>query len=118
MLEQALEKIRTEMETARDQTPIQVVGEFLIQHLTAHPECAEKILAEDKTIVKSLDAMREEARKRSKGNYAVLTDTEGFSIVLRYFGIDGAPRGGPTAANPLPAARAKTDFDVKLDDFL
>lgn len=127
-MEQALTKIRTEMDANKDNTYVQVVGHFLVLHLQAHPEDADKILAEDKTIAKSLDAMRTEARKKSSGNTAVLTDTEGFAVVLRYFGAAGEvpTRNGVALAadvlavnkHPIPASRQPSDFDVKLDDFL
>lgn len=95
------------MEENKTNSYIQVVGEFLLKHLE-NPGSAERILAQEKTIGKSLDEMRKEAEKKKVGNCAVLTDAEGFAVVLRYFGIE-------PAAAPEPK---QDDFDVKLEDLL
>lgn len=112
----AVEKIRSEMGENANNGYVQVVGGFLLQILEANPESAEKILAEGKTIKGSLDEMQKEARKKQVGNCAVLTDQEGFAVVLKYFGIEE-----PAAARPVVApvvARPSVDFDVRLDDLL
>ena len=115
MLQNAISKLKSEMNQNADNSYIQVVGEFLLNHLKANPESAEKIMAPDKTIGKSLDEMRKVAEKKKVGNCAVLTDAEGFAVVLKYFGIE--PLGNVPAASPKPAAPA-VDFDVKLEDLL
>ena len=126
MLENAIAKIKAEMDANKDNSYIQVVGQFLLHRVGAFPVCSEQILAEDKTLAKSLDAMQAEARKKSKGTVAVLTDEEGFAIVLKYFGITGsaarvnagvapATHVAPTAE---PVSTPRSDFNVKLDDFL
>lgn len=85
VLEQAVVKIRTEM--TKDKNPyVQVIGSFLLKHLKKHPELAASVCQDDKTILKSLDAMRDEARKKQVGGCAVLTDEEGYAVVLKYFG--------------------------------
>ena len=126
MQAEALSKIKAEMNGNKNNPYIQVIGDFLLHHLEANPEAAEKIMAADKTIGKSLDAMRNEARKKQHKGMAILTDAEGFAIVLKYFGIEGpvysgaapaAPASRPTVTAP-PTKPAAPDFDVKLDDFL
>lgn len=113
MLDQAISKIKTEMEHNASSAYIKVVGEFLLKHLEAHPEAAEKVLSEDKTIAKSLAEMRKVAEKQKDGNVAVLTDQEGFEVVLKYFEIGG------TAESAAPAAvKSSVDFDVRLEDLL
>lgn len=114
MLDKAISKIKAEMEHNANSTYIKVVGNFLLQHLEAHPDAAEKILVEDKTITKSLAEMRKVAEKQKNGNVAVLTDQEGFAVVLKYFEINGTTK---TAAPPA-AAKSSVDFDVKLEDLL
>ncbi|MDR3561237.1 MAG: hypothetical protein P4N59_07355 [Negativicutes bacterium] len=120
MLTRAIEKIKAEMAQNKTQFT-QVVGDFLLTHLMAHPADVDKIMAEGKTIAKSLEAMRTEASKKKTGNYAVLAPSEGFAIVLKYFGIDAAvtarPPVPPPAAPPVPKKSA-VDFDVSLDDLL
>jgi len=121
-MEAAINKIRAEITANANNGYVNVIGEFLLQHLTVNPQSAEKILAEDKTIIKSLEAMRKEAEKKKVGNCAVLTDAEGFTVVLEYFGFEGAAVTAPkesTLTKPSMAPVShESDFDVKLDDFL
>ncbi len=127
MISKAISKIKTEMEKNKDNSYIQVVGGFLLQHLESNPESAEKILAEGKTVGKSLDEMRNVAQRKKAGNCAVLTDQEGFEVVLKYFGIEGtapvpaaAGYQAPTqqVTTPQSAAVSGSDFDVRLEDLL
>jgi hypothetical protein len=87
MIEQATAKIESEMLGKKDNPYIQVVGGFLLKHLDSNPQGAEKVLNKEKTIAKSLDEMKKAAEKKKVGGVAVLTDEEGFKIVLEYFGI-------------------------------
>jgi hypothetical protein len=118
-MQKAIEKIKAEME--KEKNPyVTVVGELILEQLEKYPNAAEKILIKDKTIMKSLEEMRKVAEKKKVGNVAVLTDAEGFAVVLKYFGIEGTPAIQVPAATPV-AVQIKpenTDFDVKLDDFL
>lgn len=87
MIKKANSKIGSEMLGKKDNPYIQVVGGFLLKHLENSPSDAEKILNKDKDIAKSLDVMKKAAEKKKVGNVAVLTDEEGFKVVLEYFGI-------------------------------
>lgn len=128
-MQEAITKIQAEM-AANDKNPyIRVIGEFLIGHLGNNPEAAEKILADDKTVAKSLDAMKAEAKKKQHNGVAMLTDAEGFAIVLKYFEIDGGPVVSPAspaavltaapAPPPAPTPEAeKSSFDYSFEDFL
>jgi hypothetical protein len=119
MLTEATAKIKAEIDKNQNDTYTRIIGEFLLKHLAAHPDDAEKILTPDKTIKNSLDVMRKEAEKHKSGNCAVLTDTEGFAIILKYFGID--PAGSVTAPKASPAVpelKPPAAFDVRLEDFL
>lgn len=122
MLEEARKKLQKEMDSNKSNSYVQVVGQFLLQHLEDHSKSAKKILAEDKTIVKSLDAMEKEARKKKVGNCAVLTDQEGFSIVLKYFGINAAYTSATQVTvpkqNPEPQPSKTAAFDISLEDLL
>ena len=120
MKEQAIEKIKTEMDQNIDSN-IQTIGNFLIQYLSSNPDSADKILNPEKTIEKSLDAMRKvaekEAREKKKnGHYtAVIPDSEGFAIVLKYFDIAGFA-SAPTAS--VPEKKSSDDFNINLEDLL
>jgi len=121
-MQAAIDKIRAEMTANANNPYVQVVGTFLLQRLEANPQSAAGILDADKTIAKSLDAMRKEAEKKKVGNCAVLTDAEGFAVVLKYFGIEGAvtavPSTSPLSQASMTPVSHGSDFDVKLDDFL
>jgi hypothetical protein len=114
MSAEAISKINIEIEKEKSNQYVKVIGEFLIGHLATDPSSAEKIMAKDKTIAGSLTAMQTEAKKKQHGGMAMLTDIEGFAIVLKYYGIEGAASVAPAAPVPKPTA----DFNVSLDDYL
>jgi len=116
MVNQAIAKIQTEMDAAKNNSYVQVVGKYLLDHLKANPGSAEKIMAEEKTIAKSLDDMRKVAEKQRFGNCAVLTDAEGFAVVLKYFGIEAACNP-ITPVNPVPKKEV-LPFSVSLEELL
>ena len=127
MIEKAIEKIQSEIDENKNNPYVHVVGGFLINHLDKSPQDAEKIMAQDKTLIKSLDEMRNAASKKKVGNCAVLTDQEAFSIVFKYYGIESAvtipvpatavTRNTITVTTPKPKSKM-VDFDVNLDDFI
>lgn len=87
MLQQALQKLQKEIGEKTKDAYVSHVGSFLIKHVKEHPEHAAFIIADDKTISGSLAAMREVARKRQSNGVGVLSDEEGFNIVLKYFNV-------------------------------
>lgn len=109
-MENAIKKLTDEMESNQNVGYIQAVGQMLLSYLQSHPAAADKILASGKTIAGSLAEMKKEAEKKKSGGVAVLSDQEGFAVVLKYFDIDG-----PAAA---PAAVRPARLDVDLDDLL
>lgn len=111
MLQQALQKLSAEIGSADKKNKyIPVVGGFLIDHVRNYPEHAELIMQEGKTIKGSLQVMSEEARKNAVDGCGVLTDEEGFNIVLKYFGV-------VVPETPQPDVQP-TNFKLSLDDFL
>lgn len=112
-MEAAITKLKAEMDGKGSNTYIKLIGEFLIKHLQTNPGSIDQILSADKTIAKSLLAMQTEAKKKAVGGMAMLSDEEGFAIVLNYFGLQGVP-----AASPQAVEKKAARFDVKLDDFL
>lgn len=111
MVEAAVTKLKAEMDGKGSNDYIKLMGEFLIKHVQANPGAAEQVMAADKTIAKSLLAMQAEAKKKAVGGMAMLTDEEGFAIVLNYFGLQG---GAPAAPPQVKQKR----FDVSFEDFL
>lgn len=115
----AISKLDAEMEKEKRNHAIAVIGEYLINLITARPEIAKKLVDSKDTLAGAYEAMRTEARKKMYNNCAVLTDEEGFEIVCEYFGIDYQPPGtdkiAKQAAQPKKTAPA---LDIELDDLL
>jgi hypothetical protein len=129
MLNKAIEKLKAEIGANKNNEYIKVVGEFLLNFLGEHPEAAEKIMTADKTIAKSLDEMKRIASTKKVGNMAMFTPQEGFSIVMKYFGIESgvAPQQviestlkSSNVNRPIETQKAKPaiDLDIKLEDLL
>ncbi len=118
MLNEAISKLRSEMDQNNNNPYIQVIGQFLLQFVNEHPDSAEKILTEGKTIGNSLSEMRKAAEKKKVGNCAVLTDQEGFEIVLKYFGIENSIQNcniSKPTVNAVDPGTHKADLDAGLD---
>lgn len=98
----------------------QIIGEYLLLQLEANPSAVGQIVKEGKTIKGAMEAIKAEARKRQKDGCAVLTDDEGFAVVLEYFDIPMAQVAKPAAFTPVSTqeVRKSVDFDVSLDDLL
>ena len=118
MLQKVIAKLKSEMDKNSNNPYIQVVGSFLFNYLESSPEAAEKILTEDKTIIKSLDAMKNEASKKKIGNCAVLTDQEGFDIVLKYFGITKKTQTSSELEQSVCNKKDTNSFSISLEDLL
>lgn len=86
MISEAIKKINDEME--KEKNPyVKVIGEYLLGVIRNNVGAAESVLDKEKTIMNSLEAMRKEAEKVKVGNMAMLSDAEGFAVVLKYYGI-------------------------------
>ena len=117
--ERAIAKIDAEIEKEKRNRAIAVIGEYLINLATAHPEVAEKLADTNKTLAGAYDAMYKEARKKQYNHCAVLTDEEGFEIVCEYFGIDYQPSGmGKTRKPMMPPVETAAVLNIELDDLL
>lgn len=106
MLQQALQKIQQEVGSDAKNGVVQSIGGFLANYVRNHPEHAGLIAAEGKTIKGSYKAMEDEARRQRVN---MMTDEEGFAIILKYYGVD-VPK-----PEPEPAA---VGFNVSVDDLL
>lgn len=126
MKDTAIAKIKAEMEADKANGYVQAVGAFLLEYVEQNPSVSPQLSAADKTIAKSLEAMRTEASKKKSNNVAVIAPQEGFAIVLKYFGIEGtvptsftvAPRETITVTTERTKPAKSTDFNVSIDDFL
>lgn len=106
-MEQAIDKLRDEMAQKSDNTYVQAVGEYLTTFLLTHPNAEAKILAEGKSIEGSLKAAQETAKKKQHNGVAVLSDSEVYAEVLKYYGLE-------ENRNPQTSA----DLSLNLDDLL
>lgn len=113
--QKAIEKLQIEMESNNNNAYIQAIGQFLIEQIEKNPSAAEPILADDKSIEKSLEAMKEEAQKKAVNGFAMFTPEEGFALVMNYFRISTE---GNTTNTQEVSPKKTSRFEVKLDDFL
>lgn len=122
MLAKAIEKLKTEIVNSKNDPCIQVIGEFLLIQLENNSSNAEKIMQEGKTIEKSFEEMRKVAVKKKVGNRSVLSDQEGFAIVLKYFEIESSITKTPSkfkepavTAPVIKQKKSEIEFNVELD---
>lgn len=113
-MQQAIDKLRTEMSSKQDGYT-QMVGNFLISQLEKEPGLAEKILVPERSISGSLQAMRDEAKKIQKGGMAMFTPEEGFGIVLKYFGSDSKPEEQAAVISQSVASAPKKQINIDID---
>jgi len=105
LLEQAIEKIETEIKESKESYVV-MVGKCMIDHIENNPADAVAIMAEGKTIAGSLAFMEEKARKNAAGGYAMFTPDEGFTIIMEYYGLNG------TNMPTVPEKKNRIDLDV------
>lgn len=122
MKEKAIAKLKGEMNSSQANSYVTIIGGFLLRYIEVNPHDSEKILDDKKTIAGSLNEMMKVAKGKKQGNFAVLTDAEGYEIVGKYFGFTGkiTPAMMIPEMNTVPVIEAKkaVPFNVKLEDFL
>lgn len=123
MLENAIKKIKDEIE--KENNPyVKVIGEYLLGVLKDNESAAEKVLEKDKTIMKSLKEMEKAAQKVKVGNVGILTDEEGYAIVLKYFDITKEKNESINNENVIDFKSKKIEkqeediLSISLDDYL
>lgn len=119
-MEAAIAKLQAEMDGKGSNAYVNAVGKFLISHIQENPKESDKVIDTEKTIAKSLEVLKEQARKKAVGGMAMISDAEGYAIVLKYFGIKGKVSAEQTEA---PVSETKTNnsgsrFSASLDEFL
>ena len=139
MTEEAIRKINDEMQENPQDTYTEILGHYLIGR-AADPGVAARLLKEDKTLKGAMKDVVAKARKKQKGNVAVLTPDEVFDTVDAYFSIPKAPAaryqalgtalpdagpGGREAESeraaltvPSGGRQKKRAVEIDLDDFL
>lgn len=85
MIERAIEKLKKEMESKKENSYIQAIGYYLLKQVEINRNAAEKICNEKKSIEKSLKEVEKVARNKAVASCAVLSDSEVFKIVREYY---------------------------------
>jgi len=94
MITEAIDKITKEVNDSKN-THAQVMGEYLIDHITE--ESAAKILQEGKTIAGAISDITSKASKQKNGNMAMVRDDVVFGWLNDYFGIGKTEQQKSTA---------------------
>ena len=115
-IEDAIKKINTEIQKEPNEEVLAKIGEYIIDQITTE-EVAEKILAEDKSLKKIYDEIKEEAYKKAlkerNGRNCVGIGCDGedtINRVLKYFGLTANPQA--------PAEEPQKGVCVSREDFL
>lgn len=91
MLQQIINDFEKECEKNPDDMTLRIICNHVTEKLQyANENVLKNIINNELTLNRAVKTMSDEARKRTSGNYAVLSDTEGFKIVDGYFGIENS----------------------------
>lgn len=110
MVKEAICKINQEIEDNKENAYINYVGEYLVDYINKNPQHAKNIMKEDKTIMGSLNHMKNAAKENAQDGMAILTPEEGFKTVLDYYEIKKVPE--------LKVVNTHKKVNISLDDLL
>ena len=88
MKQEAIEKLKSEMATSEAIPYIQIIGTYLLGYLEQHEDFASNILKDGRTVKESISAVRDVASKHKVDGVGVVSDEEGFKIIIDYFAKD------------------------------
>ena len=90
MLQKIIDRFEKECEKNINDNVKRVICNHVVDKLQSVPEDILKEIADndEMTLEGAIDRMRNEAQKKSTGNYGVLSDEEGYAVVDAYFGIN------------------------------
>lgn len=129
MKDKAIEKINAEMQKKANDPYTEIVGHYIIDRCL-DAACAEKVMADGKTLKGAMDAIMAKARKAKSGNVAVLTPGDVFGAVDEHFGFDtneaaqfaaisSAAHSNAPVQQPQPKTPERaTGSIISLEDFL
>lgn len=86
--DKAMELIRDEMAKAHDNPGLCILGEYLTERLRSEPGIAAAILKKKEPLAFGFAAIKEHARKISRGGFACVDDKTGFAVACKALGID------------------------------
>ena len=121
--DQAMERLRDEMAKHTEHPGICAIGEHLTARLERQPHIAQQLLDQGKSLANAYHALEKEARSRAKGRggCVVISDSEGFQIAEKYYGIPADADELPADAGPAPepAANEEKPWEgLNLDNLL
>ncbi len=88
MYQKIIDRFEKECEKDPKDYMMRIICDHTVDKLKGAPEETMKNILEQKlTLAGAIEKMKSEAAEHKNGNYAVLTDEEGFEIVDQYFGI-------------------------------
>lgn len=85
MIERAIEKIKQEINSQKNNLYVQVIGDYLLKQIEINRDAAKKICSENKSIEKSIKEIEKIARKESKSNTLVLSENGIYKIIRDYY---------------------------------
>ena len=130
MVNKAIAKINAEMQKNSTDLYTEIIGQYVIDRIT-DDEIAEKILRDNKSLQKAMEAVTAKAKTKKQGNVAVLAPSEVFGVVDKHFGLstdvpaqmkalqmpEVSVMAPPVAVTPLRTT-AKNQIALNLSDFL
>lgn len=116
-MEKAIEKLEAEMKVSKEPY-VQLIGQYLIDHVRDNPVDAVHILNEKKSVAGSLEHMKNMAKKKQKNGYAIFTPDEGFAIILEYYGIETRKTVIENPKTVLETPKSVHKLDINLEELL
>lgn len=128
-MQEAIKKIREEMERNKGDLFTVETGKYVLTQIETNKEASKKISAGTKTIAGALAYLQGEAKKRAKSGdtCVMMTNSEGFEIMSKYFGFENIQDEMVVEEKIEPKVEAKeevveednvveVDFSVNFDD--
>ena len=112
----AIEKINSEMQKSPNNTYIEIIGQYVIDRCAA-PACDEAVAVEGKTLSEAMKLVESAAKKQKQGSVAVLSPSEVFGIIDKYFGIP-TNESAQLKAIGIDVAPKPANNVLNLSDFL
>lgn len=127
MKDKAIEKINAEMQKKANDPYTEIVGHYIIDRCL-DAACAEKVMADGKSLQGAMSEIMKRAQKARNGSVAVLTPGAVFGAVDEHFGFEtdeAAQMAALSSASPAPVEPPKPKTPerasgsiISLEDFL
>lgn len=88
MIEKAIEKIKQEINSQKNNLYVQVIGDYLLKQIEINRDAAKKICSESKSIEKSIKEIEKILRKEAKGNTLIISENGIYKVIREYYKIE------------------------------